>query len=271
MKTFKQFIEEAYSSIEIYEASGTYSAQSSSFNSSSSGTPLDLARQKLQDALHRQRRIRRIRSSASTTGGTRFSPQTKANVNLANLQDLKNRWNSSPKPTIAPTTAATTRTAGAGGLAAVAAPVAVGLAAAAAQGEIAQRQQVAGTRRATGALPGEIKGLNPELIRKDHQRKVISDTGGAGGKVTTNTNYTAKLGKVEGKLIRGESGQRMFKAGPDELGKAKPTPFSILNPHTWTKPEVGKRYQSKLGGVKGTVTYDANGNRSFQALMPPKK
>ena len=33
------------------------------------------------------------------------------------------------------------------------------------------------------------------------------------------------------------------------------------------KAKVGQSYASQLGGLKGTVKYDAQGNRSFQALQ----
>lgn len=165
--------------------------------------------------------------------------------------------------------------AGGAGLLSAAVPFAVGSAAAAAQGEIAQRQQVAATRRLTGALPGERMGLNPSLIRKDFRRDVIQDKGGAGGKVSTNTGYEAISGGRLGTLIRGSSGGKMLRVGERSDGRGltprRPIPRSVFNPNTWSKPETGTRYAATLGGHRGTVTYDSSGKRTFTRYIPNKK
>lgn len=250
MKTFKEFIEEAYSITNLYEVTRTFGE-----------IQADPARQNLEYAkdLNRQGRRTRLRTSSN-----RFNPNTRANVNLANLNDLMNKWNRSSALTDTSTSvggATATRTnpmARSAFISAAAAPFIAG--------DITQRDQAAATRRMTGARPGELQGLNPSLTT-GLQKKIISDPGGKGGKVSTNTAYNAILGKTNVTLTRGASGQRMVRADPRALGPAKPVPFSIFNPDTWTKPEVGRGYEATLGRRRGTVTYNAAGGRRFEARV----
>lgn len=147
----------------------------------------------------------------------------------------------------------------------IALPIGIGVGAVALQGEMAQRQANAATRRLTGANPGEIKGLKPELIRKDYKRDVISDPGGVGGKVSTNTGYKAKVGGWEGTSTRDSAGKRTFKV--ENLPRA--TPFSITNPSTWIAPRSGVKYKAKLGKTQGMMTYDSSGKGTFKAVVGP--
>lgn len=125
-------------------------------------------------------------------------------------------------------------------------------------------------KRRYGARPGEMRGLEPSLTR---QSRVISDAGGKGGKVTTYKDYKATIGGKEGTSTRVGGGQRLLNVGAKELGKnPKPQGFNLIRPNTWFgTPTAGKSYGATLGGHKGTVTYNNKGERSFQALVKPRR
>lgn len=113
---------------------------------------------------------------------------------------------------------------------------------------------------ATKDSKSALKPQTPSSPAKPLERKVISDKGGVNQKVSTNTAYKAKLGGREVTSTRGAGGEKMIRANIGNAG---------VNQVAAGKAKVGQSYASKLGGVQGTVKYDAKGNRSFQALQKP--
>jgi hypothetical protein len=114
-------------------------------------------------------------------------------------------------------------------------------------------------KTATKDSKSALKPQAPSAPTKPLERKVISDKGGTNQKVSTNTAYKAKLGGREVTSTRGSSGEKMIRAnlGNNSVQVAK------------GKAQAGKSYGATLGGVKGTVKYDAKGGKTFQALQKP--
>lgn len=134
---------------------------------------------------------------------------------------------------------------------------------------------VRANRRIDAANKYENEKLKAEL--RGTRRNVISDVGGAGGRVTTNTAYgyghrgdtSTRLSGNPATITRGKHGERMLRVSMQ--GPAKPVPFSLLNPYTWNRswgtPGAGQRYAATLSGHRGTVTRDGSGNRIFTKLL----
>lgn len=108
------------------------------------------------------------------------------------------------------------------------------------------------------------KPASTAVSQKTFTRKVIADKGGKGGTVSTNTAYQTKLGGVKATSTRGDTGRQVIRA---KLGPEKSSsPIAAL-----FKPKAGSTQKATLGGMKGNVTYNKDGSRSFTAVAPPKK
>lgn len=100
--------------------------------------------------------------------------------------------------------------------------------------------------------------------QKPVTRKVIADKGGKGGTVSTNTAYQSKLGGIKATATRGDTGTQVIRA---KLAAQKPSnPIAAL-----FKPKEGSTEKAKLGGLEGTIKHGPGGARTFTAIKPAAK
>jgi muramidase (phage lysozyme) len=100
--------------------------------------------------------------------------------------------------------------------------------------------------------------------QKTFTKTTIADKGGKGGTVSTHTAYQSKLGGTKATVTRGDTGTQVIRA---KLAAQKPSnPIAAL-----FKPKAGSTETATLGGVKGKVTHNKDGTRSFTAIKPAAK
>lgn len=109
-----------------------------------------------------------------------------------------------------------------------------------------------------GRLRGSVKddsapvsSTGSSAPQRTFTKSVISDKGGKGGTVSTNTAYQAKLGGKQATVTRGETGTKVIRSN---LGAVKP---GVKN----------QKVAGTLGGQKGTIEIKG-GKKTFTATVP---